>query len=102
MLRTLTRSSFTVLRVDVLFNSGQRPARRDGMLQHMELHTIKRTIAASWVALAVIVALMSQITGPLQLAIAALAVVPPLALLLLWNEPAQTMTQAINEARRSR
>jgi hypothetical protein len=102
MLRTLTRSSFTVSRVDVLFNSGQRPAWDDRMLSHMELHTIKRTIAGSWVALTLIIALMSQITEPLQLAIAALAVMPPLALLLLWNEPAQTMTQAINEARRSR
>jgi len=72
------------------------------MLQNMELHTIKNTLAASWVALTLILALVTQATGPLQLAIAALAVLPPLALLLLWNEPAQTMTQAIVEARRSR
>ena len=68
----------------------------------MELHTIKRTIAAAWVVLILIVALMAQVTGPLQLAIAALGLLPPLALLFLWNEPAQTMTQAIREARRSR
>jgi hypothetical protein len=86
----------------VLFNSVQRPVRHDGTLQHMELHTIKRTIAAAWVVLMLIVALMTQVTGPLQLAIAALGLLPPLALLFLWNEPAPTMTQAIQEARRSR
>jgi hypothetical protein len=32
----------------------------------------------------------------------ALGVLPPLALLLLWNEPAQTMAEAIDEARRRR
>ena len=68
----------------------------------MELHTIKRTIAAAWVALMLIVALMSPVSWPLQFAIVSVSLLPPLALLLLWNEPAQTMTQAINEARRSR
>ena len=72
------------------------------MVQHMELHTIKRTIAASWVTLTLIVAVMGQVTGPLQVAVAALAMLPPLALLLLWNDPAPTMTEAINEVRRSR
>jgi hypothetical protein len=86
----------------VLFNSVQRPVRHDGTLQHMELHTIKRTIAAAWVVLTLIAALMVQVTWPLQFAIAAVGLLPPLALLLLWNEPAQTMTQAISEARRSR
>jgi hypothetical protein len=68
----------------------------------MELHTIKRTVAASWVALTLIVAVVAQITGPLQFVIAAVAVLPPLALLLLWNDPAPTMTESINEARRRR
>jgi|SoiMethySBSTD1v2_1073268.scaffolds.fasta_scaffold09396_7 hypothetical protein len=72
------------------------------MLQHMELQTIKRTIAVGWVALMVIVALTARVSWPLQFVIAALGVLPALALLLLWNEPAQTMTQAINEARRNR
>jgi hypothetical protein len=68
----------------------------------MELLTIKRTVAASWVALTLIGAVMAQITGPLQFAIAALALLPPLALLLLWNDPAPTTTEAINEVRRRR
>jgi hypothetical protein len=68
----------------------------------MQLQTIKRSVAASWVALTLIVALMAQVSWPLQFAIAAVALLPPLALLLLWNEPAQTMTQAIDEVRRSR
>jgi len=42
------------------------------------------------------------LTWQLQLAITALGLLPPLALLLWWNEPAQTMTQAIDEVRRGR
>ena len=68
----------------------------------MQLHKIKVTIAAAWVTLTLIVALVAQVTWPLQFAFVALAVLPPLALFLLWNEPAQTMTQAISEARRNR
>ena len=68
----------------------------------MELQTIKKTIAASWVGLTLIVAIMAQVSWPLQFAIAAVGLLPALAMLLLWNEPAQTMTQAINEARRGR
>src|SRR6185503_3610446 len=47
----------------VLFNSVQRPAGHDRMLQNMELHTIKSTLAASWVALTLILALVTQATG---------------------------------------
>jgi hypothetical protein len=72
------------------------------MLQRMELHTIKGTIATAWLTLTLIVALTTQVAWPLQFAFAVLALLPPLALLLLWNEPAQTMTQAINEVRRGR
>jgi hypothetical protein len=86
----------------VLFNSGQPPACRDGMLQRMELHTIKGMIATAWLTITLIVALSAQVAWPLQFAFAALGLLPPLALLLLWNEPDQTMTQAINEVRRGR
>jgi hypothetical protein len=63
-----------------LFNPAQRPAWHGGILQSMELHTIKKTVAASWVALTLIVAIVAQVAWPLQFAIVALGVLPPLAL----------------------
>jgi len=32
--------------------------------------------------------------------LAALGVLPPIALLIFWNEPAQTMSESINEGRK--
>jgi len=34
------------------------------------------------------------------LMVAGFGLLPPLAILLLWNEPAQTMSESINDARR--
>ena len=72
------------------------------MLPTMELHTIKRIVAVSWVAFTLLLALVIHPTGPLQIAFVALGALPPLALLLLWNHPVQTMTEALDEARRRR
>jgi hypothetical protein len=68
----------------------------------MELQRIKMIVAASWVLVALATAIAAQGSWPLQVAIAALGVLPPLALLLWWNDPAQTMTEAIDEVRRGR
>ena len=68
----------------------------------MELQRIKMIVAASWVLVTLAIAIAAQVTWPLQIAIAALGVLPPLALLLWWNDPAQTMTEAIDEVRRGR
>jgi hypothetical protein len=44
-----------------------------------------------------------HLTWPFQLAVSALGLLPPPALLLLWwNVPAQTMTEGIDEVRRGR
>jgi len=66
----------------------------------MDLQKIKMTVAASWVALTLMVALQAQATWPFPLAIATVGLLPPLALLLWWNEPTPTMTEAIDEIRR--
>ena len=66
----------------------------------MSLQRIKLTMSAVWV-LAALVALLiagASLTG--NLVIAALAVLPPVALLLLWQDPVPTMSERINEARR--
>jgi len=72
------------------------------MLPGMTLPNIKMLVAVSWVAVTLVVTIAAGVTGPLLLMIAAVAVLPPLALLLWWNDPAQTMTEAINEIRRQR
>lgn len=72
------------------------------MLPCMTLHNIKTLVAVSWVAMTLVAAIAARVTGPLLLVIAALGVFPPLALLLWWNDPAQTTTEAIDEVRRQR
>ena len=59
-------------------------------------------VAVSWMLVTLAVAIAARVTWPLHLAIAALGLLPPLALLLWWNEPNQTMTEAIDEVRRGR
>jgi hypothetical protein len=67
----------------------------------MELHQIKSTAAATWVLTAIVVGLGASVTSPGGLvALAALGLLPPLALLLLWNHPTQSMSESIQESRR--
>ena len=68
----------------------------------MGLQRIKMIVAASWMAVTLALAIVADVSWPLRLAIAALGLLPSLGLLLWWNEPAQTMTEAIDEARRGR
>lgn len=68
----------------------------------MQLQRIKFVVAASWMLVTLAVAIAARVTWPLHLAIAAVGLLPPLALLLWWNEPSQTMTEAIDEVRRER
>jgi hypothetical protein len=67
----------------------------------MKLQEIKRTISAAWVLVVVVVGLIAGVTSPAALvALAALGLLPSLALLLLWNEPPQTMSESIQQGRR--
>ncbi|HET9193596.1 MAG TPA: hypothetical protein VFO21_11990 [Vicinamibacterales bacterium] len=68
----------------------------------MQLQRIKMIVAASWVVVTLAVAIAARVSWPLHLAVAALGLLPPLALLLWWNEPGQTMTETIDEVRRGR
>lgn len=72
------------------------------MLPRMTLPHIKMLVAVSWVAITLVGAIAARVTGPLVLMIAAVGLLPPLAMLLWWNDPAQTMTEAIDEIRRQR
>ena len=68
----------------------------------MTLQRIKMTLSVVWVlaALVLAVALGADVSRSTMMAIAAAGLLPPLAILLLWNEPPQTMSESIDEARR--
>ena len=65
----------------------------------MDLYRTKRTVSALWMLTALIVVLTFPMSTPITIAVALLGGVVPLALLLLWNEPPQTMSERIRQAR---
>ena len=67
----------------------------------MRLQYIKMMLAAVWVLSAVIVGVAAGVTSASGLvALAAFGLLPPLGMLLLWNDPSQTMSESIREGRR--
>jgi hypothetical protein len=73
---------------------------RPRMLRVMELQHIKMTVSGLWVLIAVFIAIVADLSAPGLIALAGVGLLPPLALLLLWNDPAQTISESIHEARR--
>ncbi len=66
----------------------------------MKLQRIKMTLCGVWIALAVVSAVALNLPWKGVIFVAALGLLPPLAVLLLWNDPQQTMSESINENRR--
>jgi hypothetical protein len=66
----------------------------------MQLQRLKMTISTLWMLTAVVIALVTDLSTSGWLALASFALLPPLAMLLLWNEPAQTISESIRQARR--
>jgi len=66
----------------------------------MRLHSIKMLVCSVWALAALAMAVAVDASGAGVAAAAALAFLPPLAVMLLWNEPPQTMSEIINKARR--
>ena len=64
----------------------------------MTLQNIKMIISGVWMLTALVIAIVTDVSWLAGIAIAALGVLPPLALLLWWNEPAQTMSESIRKA----
>ena len=58
------------------------------------------TVSALWVLTAVVIAIVADVSWSRGIALATFGLLPPLAILLLWNDPAQTVTESIREARR--
>jgi hypothetical protein len=64
----------------------------------MTLQNIKMIVSGVWMLTALVIAMVADVSWLAGIAIAALGVLPPLALLLWWNEPAQTMSESIRQA----
>jgi hypothetical protein len=58
------------------------------------------TVSGLWVLIAVVIAVFADLSWSGLVALAVVGLLPPLALLLLWNEPARTTSESIHEARR--
>ena len=65
----------------------------------MTLQRIKMAVSAVWVFIAMLIAIAVDMSWTRGVLIASLGLLPPLAFLLLWNEPARTMSESINDAR---
>jgi len=66
----------------------------------MRLVHVKSAIAGVWVLGACVVGIVSQVNSiGGWAALAGLGVLPPLVLLRVWNNPAQTMSESISAAR---
>jgi hypothetical protein len=66
----------------------------------MNLQQIKMSVSALWVSIATVIAIAVDMTWTRGLLLAGFGLLPPLAILLLWNEPTQTMSETIDKARR--
>ena len=70
-------------------------------LEIMAFQQIKRTLAGVWVLAAAIVGVAAGVRSSGGLvALAALGLLPPIALMLLWQEPAESMSESIRGGRR--
>jgi membrane protein implicated in regulation of membrane protease activity len=67
----------------------------------MQLERVKAGFTAAWVTAAVVLGLLIRdLPWQVWVAFVAVTVLPPVALLFWWTDPAQTMSETINEARR--
>ena len=67
----------------------------------MQLHSIKTTISSAWVLLVIVIGLAMGVESTVGLTtLATLSLLPPLGLLLLWNDPTPTLSESITKALR--
>ena len=70
-------------------------------LLDMSLPSINAIVSAVWMTVAVVIGLVGGVTSSGAIvALAALGGLPPLALLLLWNDSGQTLSESIREGLR--
>jgi len=84
-----------------VFTFEQRAVSAGRTLRVMRLQSIKMILAAVWLLVAVVVGVAAGVTSAGgRVALAALGLLPPLAMLLLWNDPPETMSERIRQGRR--
>jgi len=67
----------------------------------MELERMKQFVSGVWIVVVGILGLVISVgTVPGWLLLAAIAFGPPVIIALLWNRPAQTISESIRHARR--
>jgi hypothetical protein len=67
----------------------------------MQLEYTKAMLAAAWILAACVVGLLAEVTsGGARVLLAGVALVPPLAILLFWHGPSETLSQTIQRGRR--
>lgn len=70
-------------------------------MRNMQLERLKKFVTGAWVLASVVLGVfVRDMTWQMWTAFVALSVLPPLALLRWWNDPAQTTSEAIHDARR--
>jgi hypothetical protein len=69
----------------------------------MQLQHMKVTIASAWVLTATFIGVVAGVTSIAgALVLGTFGLVPPLVLLLQWNEPEETLSESIHEALKPR
>jgi hypothetical protein len=66
----------------------------------MQLEHIKMAISGAWVLTALVITIMVHPPTMGAILLGSLGLLPPLVMLLVWDHPAPTMSESINEARR--
>ena len=64
----------------------------------MRIRNIKMIVSGIWMLAALVIAILTHPSWVAGIVIAAIGVLPPVALLFWWNEPAQTMSESIRQA----
>ena len=79
----------------------QRGGARAAIVEPMQLQRIKHAVAAAYVVAVVAIALIVGVSSiAVWVAVIAAALLPAGALLTLWKDPTETMSESIHAARR--
>lgn len=74
---------------------------RDGHTCHVKLGSIKTMLAAGWILAIGVAAMVGNPHATSSwVVLVAVALAPPIAMLWWWNDPPETMSESINQARR--
>jgi hypothetical protein len=82
-------------------HSGTAQSNAEAYTWSMQLLSIKRVIAILWVSAMCIIGIAGNLGSLSNWAVlTGIAIVPPLVMMWRWNDPHQTMSESIQQARR--